>query len=301
MNGKCVLLATDLSDAAVVAARRARDLGAIFGLPVVVAHVIEAGAAAWMASTYAALADPEQMDAARRRVDAWYRRVTEAAPSDVSVTVDDCYSGLVSIATDHDPAVLVMARTGKGAVLRTLLGSRVQAIVARPPCPVLIVHPDARPLDAQTRLAVGVDFSPLSAGAVRVGVELARRLGVGLRLVHSIHLPDLPALPDVIIPPANEGMIAQVDDELKALAADLAADLPAVDTAVLLGGPVGALTRDAEARATDLLIVAHKGHRSRLADFLGSVARGLVVGAPCSVLVVGGRGVSAPGGPRQAA
>ncbi len=285
MKGTTILAATDLSDASGAAARWAQALGAALGRPVVAAHVVEVGLRSWMTSAYAVLDDPDKMEAARRTVDTWFREQTGAGPDDVAIKVDDCYTAIRDMVADHGASLVTLARSGKGAVLRTLLGSRVQQLVSRPVCPIAVVHPDARPVTKGARVGVAVDFSPTSEAALRVASALASALEGSLHLVHVLYIPELPALPDLVVPASTQSMVDECMESLKQLARVHLGSPQRASLEVVVGSPVGALEGYAEANDLDLLVVGHKGDRSALGDFLGSVARGLITGAPCTVLV----------------
>ncbi|MCA9559053.1 MAG: universal stress protein, partial [Myxococcales bacterium] len=221
----------------------------------------------------------------RQAVDTWFRKETSGGPDDVAIKVDDCYSAMRDMVSDHGAAMIAMARSGKGAVMRTLIGSRVQQLVSRPVCPVAVVHPDAKPVSGDARVGVAVDFSPTSEAALRVASELASALGARLHLVHVLYIPELPALPDLVVPASTQSMVDECMESLKQLARVHLGSPDAATLEVVVGSPVGSLEGYAERHDLDLLVVGHKGDRSALGDFLGSVARGLITGAPCTVLV----------------
>ena len=62
---------------------------------------------------------------------------------------------------------------------------------------------------------------------------------------------------------------------------------------VTAGTPASALTRAARDDATDLLILGHHGREARRPPALGDVARRLIAGPPCSILIAGSRPVTA--------
>jgi nucleotide-binding universal stress UspA family protein len=285
MKGKTILAATDLSDGAGAAARWARALGAALDLRVVAAHVVEVGLRSWMTSAYAILDDPEKMEAARQTVDTWFRKETSGGPDDVAIKVDDFYTAMRDMVADHGGAMIAMARSGKGTVMRTLLGSRVQQLVSRPVCPIAVVHPDAKPVARGAHVGVAIDFSPTSEAALRVAAKLASALGGTLHLAHVLYIPELPALPDLVVPASTQSMVDECMESLKQMARVHLGSPEAAKLEVVVGSPVGSLVGYAEKNDLDLLVVGHKGDRSALGDFLGSVARGLITSAPCTVLV----------------
>ena len=286
MQGSSIVTATDLSDEAAPAALWARDLGRALGKPVVAAHVVEVGLKSWVRSRYEVNVDAEKKAGALAQIEAWYRAHAGEAPDAVDLEVDDCYSGLKKMVARHDAGVLAMTRSGKGAVMRTLMGSRVQQLVSRPPCPLAVVHPDKAAIAVGARVGVATDFSETAAGAVEIAARLARAVGGTLHIVHSLHTPELPVMPDLVVPAAERGLEQAARDELQAVADSVGEGLE-VSPELRIGAPVTCIIEFATEQQLDLLVLGHVGDRSAIADVLGSVARGLITRAPCTVLVTG--------------
>ncbi len=134
------------------------------------------------------------------------------------------------------------------------------------------------------QICCAVDFSEHSFAALRRAVELARRLGSELTLVH-------------VFPSGLEGALARAEralgmaeertlgrlGEWRALAErELGREVRAQ---LLTGSPPRELVRHA-ARGTDLLVVGTRGPTGLGRLLLGSVAERGVRDAPCPVMVV---------------
>ncbi len=135
------------------------------------------------------------------------------------------------------------------------------------------------------RILVAVDFSPHSVRAVRRALDLARRHGGQVSLVHAVDSQSyFDQAYDPVIP-------ADLDDELVGVAEgrmrDLIAEFNAGDLlgSVLLGSPKGVILSQAEGLNADLIVLGTHGHRG-VARLLGSTASAVMHNARCDVLTV---------------
>ncbi len=280
MESPCIVVATDLSPGAEPAARWGANLGRLTGWPVHAAHIIEIGFESWWRNRYDVLVNEGSMAAARARVAQWFEDATGAAPAGVEIRVSDCHAGLTEVVEALGASVLAMAPTGKNALVQAVAGSRVQELAARPPCPLAVVHPEQHDLGTEARIAVAVDFSHPASEALRVAANLAAAAGAALHLVHVVAVPDVPALPSLF-----EGEDLAVVEEAERALAGLAVPYDRVQREVVMGGPAEALSAYVAREAIDLLVVGRTGHRSVIADVLGSTPRALIRHLPCTVMV----------------
>ncbi len=139
------------------------------------------------------------------------------------------------------------------------------------------------------KILVGTDFSEASDEARRVAIELARRLGAELEIVH-VEEP-LPAyafaegaLPD--LPRLQEEVRTWAERQLEDLARGARASGVSATTAVLLGVPANTIVEAARTERADLIVVGTHGRTGLERVLLGSVAERVVRNAPCAVLTV---------------
>ncbi|MCG6966345.1 MAG: universal stress protein [Chromatiaceae bacterium] len=138
-------------------------------------------------------------------------------------------------------------------------------------------------------ILVGVDFSAHSVRAVRRALDLARRHGGQVNLVHAVenqiyydgaYDPVIPLGLDIDLDhelvEAAKGRVQQMIDELGV------GELP---SAVLLGSPRGVILSQAEALHADLIVVGRHGRRG-IGRLLGSTANAIIHSARCDVLTV---------------
>jgi len=132
-----------------------------------------------------------------------------------------------------------------------------------------------------------------------MAVELARRLGAELEIVHVEEplpayafaegpLPDLPRLQEEVQRWAERELEQQVKEAR-------GAGVP-VRTAVLLGTPANTIVETARTDGADLIVVGSHGRTGLERVLLGSVAERIVRTSPCPVLTVR----STPGAQQEA-
>jgi nucleotide-binding universal stress UspA family protein len=138
------------------------------------------------------------------------------------------------------------------------------------------------------RILVPSDFSACSDAAVRYGLELARKFGASLHLLHVI--------PDPATQPwAAEGLAVPVLDVIDQWQKDaqirLEQSIPAEDRANAIAtctiAPAWAeILRYAKDNAIDLIVMGTHGRGGVSHVLLGSIAEKVVRRAPCPVLTV---------------
>lgn len=198
--------------------------------------------------------------------------------------------------------LVVMGTHGRGALGRLLLGSVAREVVRLADCPVLTVreHGPTRPPFAPQRILVPVDFSEHSALALAHGRALADSFGGRLLVVHVV---EEALYPDFYYPVlrAPRSLTTELRQEVHLRAEEWVreqgGDPAEVDVHVTTGRAVRQIVNFAEARRSDLVVVASHGRTGLERMLLGSVAEGVVSRAGCPVLTVKafGRRILDPG------
>ena len=178
----------------------------------------------------------------------------------------------------NDYDLVVMGAHGNGAVADSQIGSVAERVVRDATAAVLVVkdlmHSDEAPL------LVGLDGSPQSLEALRVGLELGRRVG---REVEGVVVSDGP-----MAGPATQAMIAAREAAAKGGFE--------IELTVNEGKPFERILSRARDRAPWLLVIGRTGADSlgEQADaptpVMGSTTRNLLRMVPCNILVVPSRG-----------
>ena len=134
------------------------------------------------------------------------------------------------------------------------------------------------------KILIAVDEQPVSVRAAEVGSELARSLGGEVALIH-VNDPAYPV--DTGIPP--QALMARAQEDSKALLAGFRQRLALPPTTlefVQTGAPAATIAKAAKEWPADLIVIASHGRTGMRRALLGSVAEGVMRGAPCPVLVV---------------
>ena len=143
-----------------------------------------------------------------------------------------------------------------------------------------------------TRILVATDGGAPATRAVEVAVDLARRLGAQLGLVHVVDesrafVPDLAVLDEVIMAELRRKGLAALDRAYTSIRSTVKVERFLVD-----GDPGDAIIATARRWGADLIVIGSDS-RGRLAHFLlGSTADAVIRKAPCPVVSV--RALAAP-------
>ncbi len=142
-------------------------------------------------------------------------------------------------------------------------------------------------------IVCGVDESAEVSGALPVARSLSKRLDCRLLLVSVAHVPLVPGVSGV--PYGHDALRADAVHDAERLLRRVRSEhgLGLAETRVVVGDPVQALCSVAKDEGADLLVVGTRGHGPFRAAMVGSVSRGVVLRAPCPVVVVP-RGTMAP-------
>jgi len=139
------------------------------------------------------------------------------------------------------------------------------------------------------KILVGTDFSEASDEARRVAIELARRLGAELEIVHVEEPIPAYAFAEgalLDLPRLQEEVRTWAERQLEDLARGARASGVSTTTAVLLGVPANTIVEAARTERADLIVLGTHGRTGLERVLLGSVAERVVRNAPCAVLTV---------------
>ena len=271
---RTVVVGVDDSPTSLAALRWASTWAKEHRLPLQVVHAVHV----W---DYDALGGGADLDRGRRLVDA---AVGDPAVVDPEVeVVPDVVAGdaaPVLVQRSADARVLVVGARGRGGFLGLRLGSVSDQVAAHAACPVVVVREHEG-----TGVVVGVDGSPTSEQAIAFAFEDASAHGGPLTAVYAWQ-PVYAELADVPYRPSVEGDDTEQAELLSERLAGWSEKHPDVEVrhVVQRDHPVAALLdRAATAR---LLVVGTHGRGGFRRMLLGSVSRGVLHHAPCTVAVV---------------
>jgi nucleotide-binding universal stress UspA family protein len=144
---------------------------------------------------------------------------------------------------------------------------------------------------AISRVLVPVDFSPHSESALRYAAALAGRLGALVEILHVVEEPITAVAAGSQI--ANSAPTELRSDPIVEAERQLDRYRPITEgshvhalTTGQMGPPAQTITAYARASGVDLIVMGMHGQSGLSHPLLGSVAEGVVRGAPCPVLTV---------------
>jgi nucleotide-binding universal stress UspA family protein len=199
-------------------------------------------------------------------------------------------SSLVDEAKAMQADLVVVGSRGHGTIATMVLGSTASEIVDHAPCPVLVARGNTLGSIAfaddgsnSARTAEGVFMTwPIFAGlpiSVVTVAETAVPVAAGFT----------PGLYDQVLvsyTKSVEEAREEVQEEADTAAGRLGGAGLDAQPIVLEGDPAAEIVRFAAERGIGTIVMGTRGHTGLARLFLGSVARNVLLHAPCSVLVV---------------
>ena len=277
-----LLAATDFSDGADRATRRAGLLAGAPGARLELLHVVSASALADLR----ALA-PDGGAAAARIVDEANRLMAalaaRLAASSARVEVGELPAAILDAAMAHD--LLVLGSRGPGPIRELVLGTTAERSLVRARRPMLVVKRE--PEGAYRRVLVLCEYAP----PARRALELALRWAPGSRIT-LVHVFEGEFESKLWRAELSQDQVAQLraqaTERTQAWLSGLREGLDgAADVEVLapFGKPRAVVPALVESLGADLVVMGKQG-RSRAAElFLGSVTRHILAEVGCDVLV----------------
>jgi nucleotide-binding universal stress UspA family protein len=196
-----------------------------------------------------------------------------------------------ALATRAD--LLVMATHGRSGFDRFFLGSVTEKVLRKAPCPVMTVPPHA-PTTPPTEVALRrilcpVDFSPASLEAFGFALDLARRSGASVVLIHAIEfLAEDEPLENAHfnVPEFRRYLIKDARQRLESLVSAEPRLDRGVKTAVVVGRAHHGILHVGADEGADLIVMGAQGRGGAALALFGSTTQQVVRGATCPVLTV---------------
>lgn len=214
----------------------------------------------------------------------------EWVPVEVDSTVGsfELLPAIFESAEEHDVDLLVVPTHARKGIPRMVLGSVAERVVKACRLPVLTLNletvPTADEALAFDRIIAPVDLSVISNAAVPHAVELARRTGCGLTLVHvveesvelQLELEGATEFRERVIHAAERRLAELVEGSSEI----------AVDHIIEQGHVVDAVSKAASIHANPVVVMATAGRNSIGDHILGSRTERVMRHAECSVLAL---------------
>ena len=287
-----ILAATDLSDTAGHAVRRAAMLSAGLGARLAITHVISRG-------TLNALHDLMSPDSSddledtllKEALDQLHKQADDvrtryAVEAEVSVSAGSVLKQIDRFAEMIDAGLLVLGAHGSGIVRDLLLGSTTDRVLRKSTRPMLVVRKP--PQTDYARVLVPVDFSERSITAIEHARAVAPK--AELLLLHAFEVPyegqlRMAGVEEARVEEIRKSARAEALKQLEELAARAGESGNGVRQLLVQGQAASAIVDQAKKHDCDLIAMGKQGLRMIEELVLGSVTRQVVERGPCDVLV----------------
>lgn len=202
----------------------------------------------------------------------------------VQVASGSVTTEITRVVQDKHSSLLVCGARGQSVARRLLLGSTVQKMLSRMPCPLLVVKP--APRDAYRTVLVPVDFSPVSLRAI----ELARRIAPQAEII-LLHVYEAPFESSVRFAHIDHDTLTHYrnvirKDAVTQLAAlSKSAGMPDARQIVVHGDPGWRIAEQEQELECDLIVVGKQGTSALEELLVGSVTKHVLNESQCDVLV----------------
>ena len=279
-----ILLATDGSEEAELAARTAIDLAGKTGseLHVVNVLVMPPETLRDPVGTVAAREDFEREE--RERLDELVGRLEASggAVGGAHFRVGSPATEIVAPAEETGAGLVVLGSRGLGAMRRALMGSVSDSVVRHAPCPTLVVREE--PLAFPTRILLATDGSEEASLAASTAAELAKGTDSELHVVHVG-----PAVPTFLAAteeePARTAREARttLDEQVRMIEAGHGTQARAH---LRYGGAAEEVVALAEDIGAGLIAMGSRGRGGIRRALMGSVSERVVRHAHCAVMII---------------
>lgn len=192
--------------------------------------------------------------------------------------------------------LVITATHGRSGLKRIILGSVVERLIHTLTCPILAIPGPAlkNADDAQKtfnfqRILIGCDFSTISNMAFQYGLSFAQEFQSELHLIHVIEPPvyrNFDRNGDKEESEFQPGLREYLLDRLDKMVPEDARNWCNSKTALLDGKPDEELTRYADSRDIDLIVLGVRGQALVEKMFVGSTTERVIRRASCPILSV---------------
>jgi nucleotide-binding universal stress UspA family protein len=289
---KFIVAATDFSDVARHATDRAAIVAREQQAPLELVHVISGSSLNALHKLLRASAEVEAklVDDAQHTLKEWMTdvaRMTHAAVA-ARVRIGPVLDEILSASEAAD--LLVLGAHGLNPLRDLILGTTAERLLRKCKRPVLVTkHP---PDAAYGRVIVPVDFSPSSATALKMAMQIAP--DAGITIVHAFRVPlegrlRIAGASDEAIHTYCEEERQEAVNKIRDLIQGFTGDPHRISFAVERGDASRLILAKEEELSADVIVIGKHGQSILEELLLGGVTRHVLAGSKCDVLVVNER------------
>ncbi|HEX2678776.1 MAG TPA: universal stress protein [Polyangiales bacterium] len=142
-------------------------------------------------------------------------------------------------------------------------------------------------METAKHILLATDFSEAAGHALDYAVELSKKLGARLTVVHVYEIPAIAySEQSYLSPDLFKVLEDSARQQLDALMAKLKARVPSAESVLKIGAPSDVIIGEAKRLGADLIVMGTHGRRGLSHVFLGSVAEKTLRNANVPVLVL---------------
>ncbi|MCY1442653.1 Universal stress protein family protein [compost metagenome] len=202
----------------------------------------------------------------------------------VQVAPGSVVTEITRVVQDKHSNLLVCGAKGQSLARRLLLGSTVQRMLSRMPCPLLVVK--HAPRDAYRTLLVPVDFSPASLRSIELAKAVAPQAEIILLHVYEAPFEGSMRFAHIDQETLNHYRNVIRKDAVQQLAAlSEAAGLVNARQIVVHGDPAWRIVEQEQELDCDLIVIGKQGESALEELLIGSITKHVLNESQCDVLV----------------
>ena len=271
-----LLIATDFSPDAAAAAELGVAIAEAHGAKVTILHAVDRLVHASIPPYVAAEQIKDQQAAATRQLGELRTSLADSAVGEIEInTVSvnaDPVSGVLRLAAELQPTMIVLGSRGDHNDGRFLIGSVALSVSRDARCPVLVARAAQRDRFSRTgrfhNPLVAIDYSKFSQPAMQLAATLATH-DATIELIHVVHAPE--AVDDRSLRNAITEVRAQELQRLERFSASIDIAPVAIKLRSEAGRVAGSVLDYVESSHTDLVVIGAHGRDTPVA-LIGSVA-----------------------------
>ena len=280
-----ILLATDGSEEAMLAARTATDMAGKTGSELHVVHVLVLPPET-LHDPFGTAAREEFERGGRARLDELVEKIeaSEGAVGGTHFRIGSPAREIVVQAEELGSGLVVLGSRGLGAMSRTLMGSVSDSVVRHAPCPALVVR--GEPPIFPTRILLATDGSEEAMLAASAAAELSQATGSELHVV-TVGPFLTTALASTEEEPARMAREARrtLDEQVRSIESGHGT---VAQAHLRLGGAAEEIVALSEDVGAGLVVMGSRGRGGIRRALMGSASERVVRHAHCPVMVVRG-------------
>jgi nucleotide-binding universal stress UspA family protein len=276
-----ILAPTDLSESSLPALRYASLFAGHFSAKLTVMYtdpIVYPVDYVGPANAFYVTATPEHQARLRAEVEAQALPVMAGRPFEISTTVGQPVSSILSTAKQRDADLIIMGTHLRHGWRRALLGSVSDGVLHGSECPVLTVasrdhHTLIDGPSTITNIMCPVNFTNVAREALHVAARMTEAFNAHLTIVHVLE--------------GNEGVNITADEErVRSWVKPELQDVCSYRELVVRGGAAERVLDCADDLGADLLVIGAQHQIFRDATVVGTTTERLIRFASCPVLVV---------------